>query len=210
MNIKLYSNYIFKLLLLWLVIPAITAFLTWLGFMAILNYYAPYGKEIVIPLTNKFSEPMELVKATEVFDNQSVIQPFNASLNGLGRIDLQMVTFGDRSRPNDITWQLNEVKNDGTEVIQREGKFPASKVKDWGFLTLKFAPIIDSACKHYELSFFASRTPQNQSIGFPMFKVLDSVEPDNRTLIVSENARQRASSSQSSLVGSFSYYDKFN
>ena len=190
--------------------PAITAFLTWLGFMAILHYYAPYGNKIAIPLANKFSEPMEFVKAIEVFDKQSVIQPFNASLNGLGRIDLQIVTWGNRFRPNDVTWQLAEVKNENTKVIQREGKFPASKVKDWKFLTLKFEPIIGSACKHYELSFLAPRTPQNQSIGFPMFKVLDSVPFENLTLIVSENSRKRASSPQSSLAAYFSYYDKFN
>ena len=90
MNVSLYSKRISKLLISWLVIPILITFLTYLGFMAILQYYAPYGNGIVIPLINKFSESKEF-KAIAIYDNHSVIQPFKASLNGLGRIDLQML-----------------------------------------------------------------------------------------------------------------------
>lgn len=170
------------LLLFWILTPIIIVFLTWQGFNIILHYYAPYGSSITIP-SAKLVQPLEVVTALEVYDKQSVVQPFTAQFNGLGRIDLQVVTWSDRPRPHDVLWQLSEVKDDNSKIIEREGSFKANSVKDWGQLFVKFKPVNDSKCKNYELSFSAPKTDQSESMGFPFFK---NQELDKSTNMSSE------------------------
>lgn len=192
-----------------LIIPAVVIILTWLGFNAILHYYAPYGRFITLPVT-KLGEPINLVTAVEVWDETSLTQPFVAAANGLARLDFQVATWGDRPRPHNVFWQLSEIGNDGTKIFKRNGKFRAINVEDWEFVSLKFQPIADSTCKHYEVSFSAPGTPQAESIGFPIFKTQEPPSPEAMSRIILGTLKDTEVDLQGSLRGSNSYfYEKF-
>lgn len=196
------------LLLFWILTPIIIVFLTWQGFNIILHYYAPYGSSITIP-SAKLVQPLEMVTALEVYDKQSVVQPFTAQFNGLGRIDLQVVTWGDRPRPHDVLWKLNEVKNDGSKIVQRDGNFKANSVKDWNFLILKFNPITDSNCKKYEISFSAPNTNQSESIGFPLFKTEPSLLTVSSPVVESKASPNPLIYSTGKFSFIVNYYDQY-
>lgn len=197
------------LLSFWLIMPVVIALLTWLCFNAILYYYAPYGSAIAFPIA-KLREKLEVVATVEVWDETKVIQPFIATLNGLERIDFQVVTWGDRPRSHNVFWQLNEIGDDRQKAIKRHGSFQASSIKDWGFVHLEFKPILDSACKSYEVLFSAPGTPQPESIGFPIFKAQDTLVPEARPIILSEPLQKSKAHLQGYLRGSlFFFYRNF-
>jgi hypothetical protein len=197
------------LLAFWLIMPVVIAILTWLSFNVILHYYAPYGRAIAFPVA-KLREPFELVTPVEVWDGTKVTQPFDGTVNGLGRIDFQVVAWGDRHRPHDVFWQLSEIGNDGTKILKRNGSFHASSVKDWEFVTLQFKPIVDSACRRYEISFFTFGTPQHESMGFPIFKIQQLPPLEAMPKIISGNSKDIKMYSEGSLRGLIYYfYERF-
>lgn len=209
MKNKAYRPDKIQVLLSKLIIPIVIVMLTWLGFNAIFYYYAPYGRFIISPL-NKLSEPLNLVIPVEVWDETNVIQPFVAEANGLEEIDLQVVTWGDRDRPHNVFWHLNEIGKSGTKILKLDGKFRATKAKDWEFVKLKFKPIVNSKCKLYEVVFSAPGTPQSQSIGFPIYKTQEPPIAERMSKILSGTLKDTAIYSQGTLRGSGHYfYEKF-
>lgn len=195
------------LLFFWIIYLVIIGLLTLLGFSAIFHGYAPNGIAATVPLA-KLVEPVSLVTAIEVWDKSNLTQPFIAKFNGLGRIDVQVVTWGDRSRPHDVLWQLSEISNDGRKVLKRQGSFRARDAEDWKFISLQFQPLPDSACKHYELSFSAAATPRAESIGLPIYKTQRAPLPEKLYGITSNVFQQRAYSPGAVNGSLFYFYHK--
>jgi hypothetical protein len=197
------------LLSFWLILPVVIVILTWLGFHAIFQYYAPYGRAVTFPVAN-LGEPLERVTAVEVWDRKTVIQPFVAEINGLGRIDLQTVAWGDQPRLHNVFWHLSEIGNDGTKILKRNGNFPANSLKDREFVSLKFQPIVDSACKRYEVSFSTAGTPQSKSMSFPIYKTQAHLIPEVMPRIDSGDLKEIQTYPQGALKGLIYYfYERF-
>lgn len=165
------------LLSFWLILPVVIVMLTWLGFNGIFHYYAPYGRAVTFPVAN-LDEPLDRVTAVEVWDQTNVIQPFVAEINGLGRIDFQIFAWRNQSHSHAVFWHLSEIGNDGTKILKRNGSFPANRVKDRESVSLKFQPIVDSACKRYEVLFSTAGTPQSESMSFPIYKTQARLIPE--------------------------------
>ncbi|MBD1878301.1 hypothetical protein NC997_06430 [Trichocoleus sp. DQ-A2] len=189
MRVKDNSQDRLALIFFWLIYSAIIGLLTLLGFNAIFQYYAPNGIAATLPLA-RLSEPFALVTAIELWDKSNLTQPFVAELNGLGRIDIQVVTWLERPRQNDVFWQLSEIGDDGKKILKRKGSFHARDAKDWRFVSLKFQPLPESACKHYEISFSAAGTSQPESIGLPIYKTQEAPLPEEMPRITSTVFKQ--------------------
>jgi len=84
-----------------------------------------------------------------------------------------MVTWHNRQKPHVISWKLYELRGND-KVLQREGVFDSTSVKDWANNSINFTPIENSMDKKYELVFTApSQLKRKESVGFPLYEVSD-------------------------------------
>ncbi len=197
------------LLSFWLILPVVIVMLTWLGFNGIFHYYAPYGRAVTFPVAN-LDEPLDRVTAVEVWDQTNVIQPFVAEINGLGRIDFQIFAWRNQSHSHAVFWHLSEIGNDGTKILKRNGSFPANRVKDRESVSLKFQPIVDSACKRYEVLFSTAGTPQSESMSFPIYKTQARLIPEVMFRSDLGNLKEVQTYPQGALKGLIYYfYERF-
>lgn len=116
----------------------------------------------------------EVIGSVAVVDDVVIRQEMDVSADGLTGLRVRTVTWGLTPEDYACGWSLVELAADGRSLrTVRSGTLSTGSASDWGYVELRFEPIIDSAAARYALRITTGPGSREKPLGLPLFRPVE-------------------------------------
>ena len=154
------------------VVLAGIALLTALSYLAIRKHYLPHGQGLRFPAARLIYPVGTPAALAPIWKQSDFSECFYARADGLATIQLEVYGY-DHDRPHRVNWTLEDLDYSGNTWVVRSGSFPATQMRNYGFIRLRFDPLKESAGRLYRLTLKAPDTEFREAGAVTLFPGAD-------------------------------------